>query len=436
MKLHSYIQGKRRGKEANQLERQAMNDPFLQDAIDGFDMVEGEHRTTIEMLEKLVDERTYRKQTRRFGRRQWITIAASFTLLVGMGSLLYWMLNRSEPITYIEAEFVEKITEKQEPEIILSEDLHIPEPEQKRQPIQNLQETHQAKEIIKAEEDIKIEEEQMFDAEISLEDAGNELSMIVEEDVPALELENDIPAEPLNDQAGKMQRREASKESSVKQQTATEKKIETAAHLREQSAIIHDSTRNMISGFIYDEEGEPLPGVTIAIKEKNIGTVSNMDGYFNFSIKDDSASLQISSIGFQTQEIEAAAAHELNVIMEEEEVAALDEVVVVAFGTQKKESPSSSIANQFGEKEFKEYFEKNRKKEICQGKPVFVQLRFSINESGQPVEISVQKSSCKKLEEEAVRLLESSPQWTIKPQKIRLKLEINEITSGDRISDE
>ena len=43
MSLKNYIQGKRQGKNANQLEREALNDPFLQDAIDGFDSIQGEH---------------------------------------------------------------------------------------------------------------------------------------------------------------------------------------------------------------------------------------------------------------------------------------------------------------------------------------------------------------------------------------------------------
>ena len=54
MNLKEYIQGKRYGKEANQLEREAMNDPFLQDAIDGFDSVQGEHLQVIEALEKKI----------------------------------------------------------------------------------------------------------------------------------------------------------------------------------------------------------------------------------------------------------------------------------------------------------------------------------------------------------------------------------------------
>ena len=58
MKLKDYIQGKRHGKEANRLEREAMNDPFLNDAIDGFDSVEGDHLSVIAELEKQIAGKT------------------------------------------------------------------------------------------------------------------------------------------------------------------------------------------------------------------------------------------------------------------------------------------------------------------------------------------------------------------------------------------
>ena len=63
MKLIDYIQGKRRGKEANELEREAMNDPFLLDAIDGFDAVPGDHLSAMQDLEyQLQQKATKRKQ--------------------------------------------------------------------------------------------------------------------------------------------------------------------------------------------------------------------------------------------------------------------------------------------------------------------------------------------------------------------------------------
>ena len=82
MSLKNYIQGKRQGKNANQLEREALNDPFLQDAIDGFDSIQGEHLPVIEELERQVVRKTTKK-SRHY--RIWIlSAAASLALLLGV----------------------------------------------------------------------------------------------------------------------------------------------------------------------------------------------------------------------------------------------------------------------------------------------------------------------------------------------------------------
>jgi len=52
MPLRDYIRGNKRGKEANRLEREAMNDPFLQEALEGLENVAGDHATIINRLEK------------------------------------------------------------------------------------------------------------------------------------------------------------------------------------------------------------------------------------------------------------------------------------------------------------------------------------------------------------------------------------------------
>ena len=50
MKLLDYIRGLRKGKEAHRLEKESMQDPFLADAIDGYNQVEGNHEQRIEKL--------------------------------------------------------------------------------------------------------------------------------------------------------------------------------------------------------------------------------------------------------------------------------------------------------------------------------------------------------------------------------------------------
>ncbi|MCL2041045.1 MAG: hypothetical protein FWG84_03265 [Bacteroidales bacterium] len=97
MKLTEYIEGKRKGKEANRLERQAMNDPFLQDALDGFDDVTGDHTQVIARLEKRfsqsetpseIDVKSARKRLSIV--EQFIYVAASFLLIVGFSAIFLW----------------------------------------------------------------------------------------------------------------------------------------------------------------------------------------------------------------------------------------------------------------------------------------------------------------------------------------------------------
>ena len=81
MKLKDYIQGKRHGEEANRLEREAMNDPFLNDAIDGFDSVEGDHLSVIGELEQQIAGKI--RSRKAFVRYLITGIAASMALLIG-----------------------------------------------------------------------------------------------------------------------------------------------------------------------------------------------------------------------------------------------------------------------------------------------------------------------------------------------------------------
>ena len=95
MRLDKYIKGDRRGKEANLLERKAMNDPFLQEALEGFDAVSGNHAEAIGRLERKVEVvvRNDKKSNRRTF-AYW-SGAASILLLVGFGA--YFLFERNEP---------------------------------------------------------------------------------------------------------------------------------------------------------------------------------------------------------------------------------------------------------------------------------------------------------------------------------------------------
>jgi hypothetical protein len=92
MRIKHYIQGNKRGKDAHRLEREAMNDPFLQEALDGFDSVAGDHADVLERLEQNIMHRASAKR-----RRQLVvswSVAATLLLLIGLGS--YFIFQNSE----------------------------------------------------------------------------------------------------------------------------------------------------------------------------------------------------------------------------------------------------------------------------------------------------------------------------------------------------
>ena len=84
--LMQYIQGSRKGKEAHRLEKEAMKDPFLSEALDGYQSVEGNHVESIEEMRRRISPRS-----RRDSITKW-SIAASLLICVGFGS--YFWLNR------------------------------------------------------------------------------------------------------------------------------------------------------------------------------------------------------------------------------------------------------------------------------------------------------------------------------------------------------
>lgn len=75
MKLLDYIQGLRKGKEAHQLEKESMKDPFLADAMDGYRQTEGDHEQRLETLRRWVISRSIQKQYLSF---VWSSAASLF----------------------------------------------------------------------------------------------------------------------------------------------------------------------------------------------------------------------------------------------------------------------------------------------------------------------------------------------------------------------
>ncbi|WP_372774766.1 TonB-dependent receptor [Mangrovibacterium sp.] len=97
-----------------------------------------------------------------------------------------------------------------------------------------------------------------------------------------------------------------------------------------------------ITGTVTDENGEPLPGVTVVVKETTNGVITNMDGKYSISSVPANAILRFTFMGLKTEEIQVGSQTVINVSMVEETVG-VDEVVVIGYGTQKKVNLTSAV---------------------------------------------------------------------------------------------
>jgi TonB-linked SusC/RagA family outer membrane protein len=98
-----------------------------------------------------------------------------------------------------------------------------------------------------------------------------------------------------------------------------------------------------IRGTVTDENGEAIPGVTVSVLSMTIGTATDLDGNYSISVPEGST-LVFSFIGFGTQNIVVGDRSVIDVTLTED-MASLDEVVVVGYGTQRKRDLTGAVAS-------------------------------------------------------------------------------------------
>ncbi|AEV99011.1 SusC/RagA family TonB-linked outer membrane protein [Niastella koreensis] len=99
-----------------------------------------------------------------------------------------------------------------------------------------------------------------------------------------------------------------------------------------------------IKGQVTDDKGNPLPGVSIVVKGTGTGTNTDMNGNFTIAVPEGKTILVVSSVGFQTQEINIAGKTSLAIVMTVGATGQLSDIVVVGYGTQKKVTVTGAVA--------------------------------------------------------------------------------------------
>ena len=405
MKLLDYIRGLRKGKEAHRLEKESMQDPFLADAMDGYNQVEGNHEQRIEKLRMQVSAHSAKKKS-----TYAITWSIAACLIIGFGISSYFLFLKKSMTD-------EVFIAEESVSIKLAEPAAPPTPAIPATP--TVPATPQ-KEIALATTKVKTDSTPI--SEITARQADKK-DMIAKIQTTSQPQGAPVAAVPMME--------EVSEETAALQEVvATIDTFESESDKKMKMAKVATilPQNNMIKGRVTDEKGEPLIGASVTYKGTNIGTITNMNGEFSLVKKDDKKRLTAEYIGYDPVEIRVDTSRTMLIAMNENKQT-LNEVVVVGYGakknkksttlgsdakvkeqTEKEITPQPVIGKRSYQKYLKEHLVRPTDEKCAQVKGKVV-LTFLINKEGRPFYIKVKESLCESADKEAIRLIQEGPDW-------------------------
>ncbi len=420
--LERYRRGNMTPAEMHAFEKRALHDPFLADAMEGAEQISPEDfahdlqelTAKLASTEKINIAASVAAPAEVQSTKPWVwpqRIAASVLLLVG----IFWIGNQLIP-----EDSSQLVLNK---EVVPSEKKEEPTPA--TSPSEDSIETKLAEQpslpVKEATKGIAVQKEKVI-AKKSEENTTNETIVATQSSASETESAPVQASKPTaDDNAGfKM---ELDKSVAQAEQKADIQELSRAKRSFSLSSPVispQDKSKvviNFIKGQVTSlEDGTPLPGVNVLVKGTLIGTVTNMDGFFQLPNVAPDQKLVFSFIGLQSKEVEATQP-QLNVALAPD-VSQLSEVVVTGVRNRDDmdQAPILKLAvPEGGLKAYDAYLDNNLqfpKEALAQKVKGKVAIRFTVRVDGSLDEFRVVKSLGSGCDEEVIRLVKEGPEWS------------------------
>lgn len=443
--IEKYLRGELSPAEMHALEREALNDPFLAEALEGIAHAGTENFLyDLHKLNKSVHHRVRaRLKKSKIIKMGWtMGIAATVLLLALSGFLLVSLLKDQKSQNLAMEEQTSGAPAANQPsdtiELKLEDDVREA-PSEEKEAFEAARPNEAAKAIKPGErtpgqiEDItEREEEPPLATEQTVAD---EIIETDQEEIAAAEISK-TPHQVTD--PGSI---EAKKDITQKTEgRAADVKAQKRAAAGAQAAL--SESRLITGNVISAEDGEALPGVNVSIEGTRIGTVTDARGNYQLQLPNDKSKLVFSFIGFESQQVPVTNADQVNVELPAN-AAQLSEVVITNYGRSTDEIRSKTGAFRFaeplgGKSDYKKYLSAEMKypeaalKNKTEGK---VTIRFTVEPDGQMKNFEVVKGIGHGCDEELIRLVREGPAWKSSTQngqpvrdkvKVRFKFELPE----------
>ncbi len=399
--IKKYLRGEMSAAEMHALEKRALNDPFLTDALEGAESINPKEFTS-DLIE--LDKRIRKDKEK----NAWfwpLRIAASFLVITTVALLVYNSFPPDQP---------QKLAEQKTNEPPAKES-SAPSEEGEKKADENLLSLNQPKQetpFRKEKQDLAKIEETPIEAPTAEEAPAARYGQgaLVTDEITAEE-----ESKPVTDDL----REEIST-------TLAESKKEIAVDKDEPSRSKSTSpvstqyfTQRRAQGRVTSaDDGSPLPGVNVTVKGSSIGTVTDATGNYSLLLHTDSTKLEFSALGKKSRDVSAESNTNLDVNLKEDEEQ-LNEVVVTGFELtptkNEKTSHVSKLAEPIiGRTALKKYLEANLHypnealQRKIEGKVV---IEFVVLSDGSLTNFRVLKGIGFGCDEEVIRLIKEGSAW-------------------------
>lgn len=455
--IEKYLRGELSPAERHALERKALDDPFLADALEGAEQIDATtfSKDVGELNAKLAGKKNERAWL-------WPMRIAAGLAIVAVSSFIVWSvvdtdvtreeiaLEKSEPqaLSPVTTDSAQAATgelsssgsEQQQPAASpVSRDRDVATRSAGPSSAQHGRQQPAASEPIAknepAAETVAVtEKEEARPADIKADELKIEDSKVSESVAKATPAEQDVSLK-QKDKAGAEQRARKASSFDDLQKAAADKKA---------SGLASSFTSNVISGQVtFAEDGSPLPGVNVTVKGTAIATATDAQGNYQITAPTpvSNTTLVYSFIGLQNTEVKVEEKQEVNVQMQADN-SQLSEVVVTGYGERNDAGAAPPTIEQArpetGTRAFRQYLEKNlrypeqAKANKTEGR---VTVEFTVEPSGTLTNFIIIRGIGSGCDEELIRLIKEGPKWipTKKDNvpvqdkvKVRLKFELPE----------
>jgi len=434
--IEKYWKGELSAEEMHTMEKAAMDDPFLADALEGYkniNLADAGLDALREKLDKRVGAGAVPILNLKRKRFTWVRAAAAISIIVGIGLLVQQLVfnDRNKNSMAI----LEKDSKRRES---VANDNNQVKPDS----IQGDVKSQSGSDTVVPRKKISVTLNSGYaytpvDTIRKTEEAVAELKKTENESVPAGSAQTTATAERKEETVKSQADFGRSIDDSTK--IANDKKVSAAMPVAKQKAnqeyydndrFIGVTLNNKYNYRVVDAQNNPVPFANVMNTRDNIGTYTDIRGNFNLVSSDSVLNVQIRSLGYNAANYKLVPSNVQSgalVLKEDDRKETVTQNRKVVSSLSRKDSAEIEEP-EVGWGNYNTYVANNIQiPEIGRPKNTRsdVELSFDIDKTGQPVNIKVTRSSqCRECDEEAVRLLKEGPKWKRKGKKSKATVSI------------